>query len=290
MVRLPDYDAAVVEVSYSTPYPIVPLSQVQPMSFQTKIQNVGVDTLSIVSVEMQANVGVSQVFIATDTLSNLLPLANATAAPALPFTPSQTGVYDFTALTSIDSVDGNPLNNSAELSFEVNDSVYARDQGNPVGFRNLGANSGFMGQTFKLLAPDTLTSISFYLDQPSGQDSLRGAVYAFANSTPGALLAMTDVVAVSGSATGWMTLGIDGIDLPLGTGTYLIGVEETSAGELNLGWTANKYSAGAVWHRVESSWASGDALDLKGVYMVRAHFGTVDEIVGAAQPLERIAP
>lgn len=289
VVRLPDFDAATVEVSYSTPYPIVPLSQVQPMDFQAHILNAGVDTLSKVSVEMQANVGATQVFIAIDSIFDLAPLGETTVQPALPYTPSQTGNYDFTALTSIDSVDGFPLNNGAGLSFEVNDSVYARDEGDPVGFRNLGANSGFMGQTFELIAPDTLSSISFYLDQPSGQDSLRGAVYAFANSTPGTLLAMTDVMVLTGSSTGWMTLGLDGIDLPLGAGTYLIGLEESSTGELNLGWTESKYSPGAVWHRVQSSWASADALELGGVYMVRANFGKVDEIVGAVQPYEALS-
>jgi hypothetical protein len=247
-----------------------------------------VDTLDTVNVDMQVTLNNQIVLAASDSIANLLPLKSEEVSTLVPYSPSQTGQYQFVATALIDSTDGFPQNNLASLAFEVNDSVYARDEGNPAGFRSLGSNAGFMGQTFRLFFADTLTSISFYLNQATGQDTLRGAVYSFANSTPGALLARTDPWVVTPGYTGWITLGLEGIDLPLSAATYLFGLEEEAAGELNLGWTEGKYTAGAVWHRVETTWASADALDLKGVYMVRANLGIADEILAAAPAQETL--
>lgn len=278
-VVLPEQDAAITAITFDTPYPIVPVSQVRPMTFRAMAHNPGSDSLALVKVTFQGNRNGMPVFTATDSVMNLPPLATETVANASPFTPNMAGNYMVLATASLVPADANPGNDSQSLEFVVNDSVYARDRGLMAGSRSIGNQAGFIGQTFQLWNADTLTSISFYVDGPTGMDTLFGAVYQFGNG-PGALLARTDPWPVPANFTGWVNLGLAGIDLPLGAGTYLLGLEESAGGALHLAWTREKAEVKSAWHRAGTDWASTDLLNLEGTYMIRANLGVVDEVVG----------
>ena len=56
--------------------------------------------------------------------------------------PSATGVYNATRTISSDSIDDIPTNNVLDdISFEVTDFIYARDNGTPDGLADPGQNS-----------------------------------------------------------------------------------------------------------------------------------------------------
>ncbi|MEM0996240.1 MAG: choice-of-anchor J domain-containing protein [Bacteroidota bacterium] len=294
VVRIPDYDAQTTALSYSTEYPIVPLSQIQAMNYSATVTNEGAADLNNLVFDLRATVGGQTAFTATDSIANLPVGSNSVFSPPTPFLPQQIDTYTLTATVATDSIetDSFPSNNVRTLNFTVSDSVYARDEGPVAGLRNL-SNGGFLGQAFRIAAADTLTSISFYLENPSGFDTLIGAVYQL-GSSPGTLLAQTDPWPVPPNFSGWATVGLAGIDLPISGGAIIVGLNQPASGQVNLGWTAEKTSPAAGWHQVAGDWATTDALDLPGTYMIRANFGTVDEVV-AAEPIGnaqelRIAP
>lgn len=286
LATIPPWDAVAVSGSYSTEYPIFPLTQAVSMNFSARVGNNGFDTIPVLRIDMQTDRSGTPVFTANDSIVDLPPFSDSAVTILNPYTPSQTGTYTYTVTVDMDSTEGRPGDESTSTTFMVSDSVMARDDGVPsyAGNISLGANSGFVGQTFSLQNPDTLTSISFLLKLLDTNDTIRASVYAF-NGTPGQLIATTPAWIVPNTAPGWFTVKLEN-DTRLGVGTYLIGLEETAAGELFLGYSENKYTLGAGWRRIGTTWGSDAALGNGNVYMIRANFGTVNNLVAAEEARE----
>jgi hypothetical protein len=101
--------------------------------------------------------------------------------------PNSTGTQVFYFETKTQQTDGNANNNKDTFSYEVTDTVMAREVGNnPDGLGYNGA-TGYVGQRFTLKTTDTITSITFYIDEPTAGDSLRAHVFSYSGS-PGTIL------------------------------------------------------------------------------------------------------
>jgi len=144
----------------------------QPYRFEGVLSNQGVNTLdnSVLHVQVMDEFGVSQ-----DFTSNPIPVStgvNDTVATATNFTPTQTGMYNFSYWATSDSF---PTTDTTVMSTIVTDTVYGVD----YDWNSDGENAGsgyflgkpcggqVLGNVFDVYAVDTVTSISFHVNASS---------------------------------------------------------------------------------------------------------------------------
>ncbi len=254
-------------------YTITPLSQVQPFCFEIEVTNVGTDTAFNVSAYIDINtVNLDSFIIDTilpDSITGIIPFDSC-------YTPSDTGNYiaDYSVAFT-----GDPIlaNNVASINFEINDSVYAREDGTYDGPFGLGpGQTGIFGQIYDVLYTDTLTSISFFLETPFVGDTVWAVVYGYSNG-PTTEIVRTVPYIIPASDTKWYTLPIIGGSVQLTPGTYFIGVNETSSSlSLKLGYTILFYADSTCWvyDEFSTSWYTVEfwyGLDFS--FLVRGNFG-----------------
>jgi len=127
---LPPFDAAAVGSTVNPnfyEYTSTPLSQTAPMTFNGDIKNVGTDTLTGITLNIDINGGL---FIAAG--SNPFPLAPSatfTIGTAPQFIPSAPGIYNVSHIAVVNEPDANSANDTFMTTINVTDSVYARDNG-----------------------------------------------------------------------------------------------------------------------------------------------------------------
>jgi len=103
----------------------IPLTQVAPIDFWTKVSNEGSDTQTGVMLDVDVNSGATT---GSSAGVSIAPTASDSIGISGLFTPSANGTYAFTMDISADLVDDVPANNALTgESFEVNDYIYARD-------------------------------------------------------------------------------------------------------------------------------------------------------------------
>jgi hypothetical protein len=98
-------------------------------------------------------------------VASLAPLDTAFLVAAPSFVPSATGVYSATRTISSDSTDDVPTNNVLDnVSFEVTDFIYARDNGTPDGQADAGQNSSEFetGNVFDIFQDGDVGAIDVY--------------------------------------------------------------------------------------------------------------------------------
>lgn len=127
--EIPNYDGELTEIYWGVAglkYYQIPLTQVAPIDFSTKVNNVGAADLTNVQFNLDVNTGAF-------TSSSAGVTINPGAQDSLfsdQYNPSANGVYDITRTLTSNEVDDIPTNNVfAPLSIEVNDFIYARDNG-----------------------------------------------------------------------------------------------------------------------------------------------------------------
>lgn len=128
IVTKPDNDIKTGENDWGSlglHYHQIPLTQVAPIDFWTKVSNEGsADQTGVqlnVDVNSGANTGSSAAVTVTPSAPDSIGISGL-------FTPSANGTYSFTMDITADLVDDVPANNQLTGdSFEVNDYIYARD-------------------------------------------------------------------------------------------------------------------------------------------------------------------
>ena len=143
----------------------------QPYRFEGVLSNQGVNTLdnSVLHVNVMDDSGNSQ-----DFTSNPIAVSPGTSdtVAVSDFTPTQTGLYNFSYWATSDSF---PTTDTTVMSAIVTDTVYgvdydwASDGANAQGGYFLGKPCGgnVLGNVFDIYAVDTVTSISFHVNESS---------------------------------------------------------------------------------------------------------------------------
>ncbi|MBW8049745.1 MAG: T9SS type A sorting domain-containing protein [Cytophagales bacterium] len=147
------------------------------------------------------------------------------------YTPPWQGIYNVDFLVTQDSTDCVPGNNTLSSSFEVTDTVYARDDGTGSGSLWAGdSNDYIFGQTYQLQATDNLKSITCWVSGNVGA-VMRLVVYNMAAGLPNTLLgASSNYTLTSGDMpSAILTLPINGGPLVLAAGTYFVALEAFNA-------------------------------------------------------------
>ena len=121
------------------PYYKVANSQITNVEFTADAVNEGMNNQSNVTLDIDINSGQTT---SQGVVASLAPLDTAFLVAAPSFVPSATGTYSATRTISSDSTDDIPTNNVLDdVSFEVTDYIYARDNDTPDGLADPGQNS-----------------------------------------------------------------------------------------------------------------------------------------------------
>jgi hypothetical protein len=264
------YDAALDSADYTlNEYPIIPLIQADSIGLLSRVANVGDSALNGVSVDVAG----PNSYSSSINLGNIGIGDSATGTTPALFMPNSTGTQVFYFETKTQQTDGNANNNKDTFSYEVTDTVMAREVGNnPDGLGYNGA-TGYVGQRFTLKTTDTITSITFYIDEPTAGDSLKAHVFSYSGS-PGTILASSKSLAMA-SGQNWYTAKLE-CPLVATPGDYFPAVEQMTTNFMALGFTREYhldstiyYYNGAAWVPIEAVATLADA-----TLMVRLNFGT----------------
>lgn len=143
----------------------IPTAQVAPIDFSADIFNGGVNNQS--NVKLNVNVNNGQ-FLGSSAPVSIVSLDTATVTVATPFTPAATvGTYTVTRNITADSTDDVPTNNQlADLSFNVTNFIYARDNNTISGSTSNGTDPFETGNLYDIFQDAELKAINVRL--PNG--------------------------------------------------------------------------------------------------------------------------
>ncbi len=268
-------------------YPMVPLlqSKDQPIFFRGEIYNNGSNAATNVSMSVNISLDGNAYYSETsDVLSSFEFLADSALKAGYdetdtinPLYANSLGNYEETFTVSSDSTDQYPVNNTVTRSFEVTDSVYARDGGAYTGSVSVknwvggGTDGDAIGISFDINNDPNSTnlnnivnSISFYLDPRTFRDTSIGATVKGeikmwdASSSAFVSIIETPTYDVVPADTGtWVTLLFqhDGFSEKLAPGTYIgyIDVVGYNGGDFYVGEDAKTFQ-----QNYATFWALGD--------------------------------
>jgi len=143
------------------------------------------------------------------------------------FTPSDSGNYQVTFNVGSSASDEVPTNNSSTFSFDVTDTVYARDNGNHTG-AGLWLGTGYyqLGVLYEINALDTVNSISTWFHGSSIQNSaIEFHIYSDTNLTTPVISSGIQNITL-GQIGQWSHFSIPATPLP--PGNYITTMEVIS--------------------------------------------------------------
>lgn len=288
------YDAGLDSIAKQD-YFIVPKKLAQPVSLGARIKNTGADTIHNVKVQARVyNVYANTVVYADSTseLPTLSPGSGQFMALPSTFTPADTGSYyiEYTAQTS--SQDTSNSNDTLYTILIVDDSTYARDNGQISGSLGIGGGTGgYLGQSFNVTDTAAITSISMYLNAPTVGDTTRGLVFSYNTAThePDALIAVTPKYVFDDGSGQFITLSIEGGNKVLLPGTYVVVAEEFDS-NLTLATSKDIFTPGAGWVKfpidTSGTWDHPETYNFNVTYVLRPNFGVCklipDSIIAVA--------
>lgn len=276
-------DARITFVDTVTPYTIVPLAQVQPLNFNGTVNNNGANTLSNVYVT-------AEVFNSANTVvytqnSNTIATLNAAASANYTiagYTPSVSDDYyaRFTVHHAV--TDGNPANDTMWWNgYTVDDSTYARDDGNVTGALGIGAgNGGYMGQDFQVVNSDILTQVMTYVTTGYTGEPLAAVIWNMSGGVPTTIAAYTDTLIYPDDSARSYFMPIHNGPYSITPGQYAVTFIEFDS-TLQIGLTNDNFETGHTWVNWPTSpfgsWANNEDFgsSFAKSYTIRPIFGDV---------------
>lgn len=118
------------------PYTMIPDVQLSDITIFSVVENVGASAQPGTGLTANVVGPTSNVYTGTEITVALSAQDTVSAGPVLPGDVSTHGTYDITYTVASDSIDSTPANNTStgDWSFEVNEFVYARDNGSYEGY------------------------------------------------------------------------------------------------------------------------------------------------------------
>ena len=147
----------------SLPYFQIPISQLAPIDFSSRVDNYGSDNINTTFTAT-----VPGIFSGASNPVNLTPFNIDTLTVLNSFTPpSVPGSYDVQFNLNTIGSDADLSNNTTDnYTFEVNENIYARDDGTMTGYISTDTYST-LGNTFQIYATDTLYAIDVVIHPSS---------------------------------------------------------------------------------------------------------------------------
>ncbi|MBR9860429.1 PKD domain-containing protein [bacterium] len=264
----PRFDPLVVQANYfPKEYPILSIKHFAPVNIYTTVKNEGLLSANNCEATVNFNSYNDTLFLGSigafetiqDTFSQSFMPENGTPL-SLPIKISSSDPDSFSS------------NNEFMLPILVSDTVIAREDGetalNGIG---IGGATGQIGQKFTLVVDDTLTSVTFFINNPNNTDSVRVHLYDFdPSSGPSNLLASsTDVDYVSYRERYTVRFDCEQI---LSAGDYFVAVEQLSTTNMSLGYNPYYHTPQTTFYSTGGAWNTLDN-DFSLSLMIRMNFG-----------------
>ena len=249
VIQLLNYDAVLDNAPAWSEYTIIPGNQQPTLNLSASVRNNGTNDIT-------------NVVMTTDVYDITGTLVHSSASPAYPllasgddvsltatnpFTPASNNIYEAYYSVSIAEADGNTTNDTLlGNTIYIEDSTYARDDGNVIGSLGIGAGvTGYLGNQYDISHTARLSSISYFLTGQVASSTIGAAIYEVSGGVPTNLIYNSAPLTLSNDTTGLITFMIDSV-LILNPGTYLVtAVEYDSA--LSVGTTASVFTPGTCW-------------------------------------------
>ena len=285
----PEPDASVAPVLGE--YTIVPLTQVgSPIATSAVITNSGNADITNAVVSSTVYDGAMNV-VHTETSAPVasIAVAGSETVTLTGYTPMAVDAYMVQHIVTIDEADVASGNDSTMYTFVVSDSVYARDNGVVEGGLGFNADAtnpvveADLGQSFEVVATDTLSSVSMLITNPGGSNEgtvLTASIYEVDATTgePTNEIGTTAAVTIDATENAfWDCPILNG--LILNPGTYVI-VANQPADNLGLGYSSSIFTEGTTWNQsttLATGWANNETYNFLVSFMLRANFGEVVE-------------
>ena len=253
-VQAQTYDANLDSVyRVNGEYAMTPLHHCDTFKFGGKVINNGTGTITDVKVDITRGSS----FQDSLNFSSISAGVADSSLSATGFLPSAIGDYKVNFSTSISETETDLTNNNDSLEFEVTDTIFAREKGTPTDGLGFNGGQGFIGQRFSLKVADTITSITFYLDNPTAGDSCKAHIHNWNSNTPGSIIQTTETVSIL-AGRNWYTAKLK-CPAIVTSGDYFASVEQLTTNNLQLGFTninifpyTMYYDGGAGWTAVDS--------------------------------------
>lgn len=243
-------DAQMQVADTATQYTLMPVSQTTPLTFAGTIRNVGINSLTNVSAQVNVFNGTTNVYSANSAVTSTLA-SNATTNFTIPsFTPATTGIYTVQFIANQTSgTDQQHNNDTLYQYFAVLDSTYARDDGTVIGGLGIGAgNGGYLGQNFDVPNNDLLTSIGVYVTAGYTGRRLGLAVWSTTAGVPNAIIAVTDTILYPDDSARYYTIPMYGGPYSITPGEYAVtAIEFNADSTIQVGQTATVFTANKTW-------------------------------------------
>lgn len=274
-----NFDAQTTSASLlDSNYTIRPIDQAVPFNLAASITNAGISSLTNVQLTAEIYNGPFVVSTLTSsTIPSLAPAASNTFTIPGGYTPTSPGDYSVAFIATHTSGEEVPTNDTIWRYITISDSVIARDNGIITGALGIGAgNGGILGQNYTLVNPDTLSSITFYIDNPLGQmdgQPIYGVLYNHNGTIPTTIIDTT-VTGIVNSADTVMTLSFDP-PVALVPGTYFIGMVELDS-TISLGTCSSLFRPNVThvnWPTAPAAWNNNEDYGFNVVFMLRGNFG-----------------
>lgn len=268
------FDLAVTGVG-GLEYTVIPESQDYVAEMKAGIENVGGNTVTNVKVAATLFKNNMQVYTDTVTYGSLASGAVDTVI-FNSFIPANfgTGSYELVLSASTSDADTIPDNDILIIDtlFTISDSVYARDNSitsNSLGFNN---GTGSFGQTFTVYNTDTLSSVTFTLDDPTPGDEMTVTLYTFDGTNPVDDLETTGTFTIPGAGT-YTLVFPNGIILS--PDVYFISADQLSNNNLTLAVSDNLYTPGTTYFNAAAApgWTPLEDVGFQYAFQMRPNFG-----------------
>lgn len=272
----PLYDAVLVDGFYSpSEYPIIPISQFDSLEFEGTVRNEGVNNITQTKIEISE--GSFSTSIPLDTIPSFQEKSGTSTNKYFP-SSSGTKTFLFEAkLAETDTI----ANNIDSLQLIVSDTVMARELGGVTGGIGFNGGAGEIGQMFKLINADTITSVTFYIQTPTPGDSVKVHLRNF-SGTPGSLIQSSAGVTLS-AGVNWYTVKLN-CPAIVSAGNYFIGVEQlVNASNMSLGYTSNFHTSGTAFYNGGAGWTAVENANFYISLLARINFGYVNVSITASK-------
>jgi hypothetical protein len=247
-------DVEVLDVKPEKGYTMIPKSQIFEEVFKIQARNsstLQVDTL-YADIEYYYNGGLTD--SETIFVNGVGSGATVTMTSSVFLPDAGTGQYEVFVSVRPNAaiVDSNPANDTLSFSFEVTDTIFARDNNISTGWGYSVSSTdwAYAVTLFEITSDDTIAGVWIRIETPVQGDTTFAVLYNY-DSMPSTQIALGEVVIIDGTINEYF-LPFAG-NVPLGSGTYLFGCYEGTNTTIGLSQSNDIFTPGTNYFYIGSS-------------------------------------
>mgnify|MGYP002477829167 FL=1 len=192
------------------------------------------------------------------------------------FSPASEGTYIIHYRASMNETDNDNSNYTmSSVSFNISDTVYARDNGVITQTLGIGAgNGGYMGQDFYIKSPVYASSISLQYSKGYTGEPFAAVIWNMNTGIPDTIVASTDTLYYPNDSAMFYTINMNTPNgaILLDTGYYAVTVIEFDS-TLSVALSGDIFTSGHTWVNWPTNplgtWANNEDFGFSSSYVLR---------------------